>query len=118
MSFFQHSLSEKTIRILFWVVGCVIAAILTYTTRFFINGDALTYIEIGEALRNGHIWGLANLTYSPAYPVLLAAAQIVFNTTPLNELETLRAVNFFSFLLAMGSCELFMSFLRREAEAL
>ncbi len=46
-------------------VGSTIAAILTYTTRHFINGDALTYIEMGEALRRGDLWGLANLTYSP-----------------------------------------------------
>lgn len=118
MSFSQNSSSEKTIRISFWFVGPVLAAILTYTTRYFINGDALSYIEIGEALRHGNVWGLANLTYSPAYPVLLGAAQLVFNTTPLNELQVLRVMNFVSFLLAMGSCELFMRFLRREAKSL
>ena len=109
---------DTIVRILFWAVGSLTAAILIYTTRYFINGDAIAYVEMGEALRYGPLWGLANLTYSPGYPVLLGVGQILFNTSPPNELEVLRIVNFICFLLAMGSCELFMKFCRREASAL
>lgn len=118
LRFFQKSSSEMTIRILFWTIGPLMAATLTYTTRYFINGDAIAYVEMGEALRHGHVWGLANLTYSPGYPVLLALSQILLSTDPLNELELLRAANFFCFLFAMASCELFVAFCRREAKAL
>jgi 4-amino-4-deoxy-L-arabinose transferase-like glycosyltransferase len=115
---FRKCLWDTAVRILFWVAGSLIAAILTYTTRYFINGDAIAYVEMGEALRHGQLWGLANLTYSPGYPVLLGLGQILFNTSPSNELEVLRLVNFFCFILAMGSCELFMKFCKREATAL
>ncbi len=118
LNFLQKSSSETTIRVLFWTIGPLIAAVLTYTTRYFINGDAIAYVEMGEALRYGRLWELANLTYSPGYPVLLGLGQILLRTSPLDELELLRVVNFFCFLLAMGSCELLMIFCRREAEAL
>ena len=118
LTFLQKSSSETTIRVLFWTIGPLIAAVLTYTTRYFINGDAIAYVEMGEALRYWRLWELANLTYSPGYPVLLGLGQILLSTSPLNELELLRAVNFLCFLLAMGSCELLMTFCRREAAAL
>jgi hypothetical protein len=35
---------QSRIRILFWIVGPLAAGALTYTTRYFINGDAMTYI--------------------------------------------------------------------------
>jgi hypothetical protein len=117
ISYRRHT-RDTTVQILFWVVGPLIAAILTYTTRYFINGDAIAYVEMGEAFRHGLLWGLANLTYSPGYPVLLGLGQILLNTSPQNELEVLRIVNLFCFLLAMGSCQLFMKFCKREAKAL
>ncbi|MGB6064632.1 MAG: hypothetical protein WBG50_07465 [Desulfomonilaceae bacterium] len=116
--FFRKRSWETDVRILFWTIGPILAAVLAYTTRYFINGDAIAYIQMGDALRHGQLWGLANLTYSPGYPALLALGQILLNTSPLNELETLRIVNFFCFLLAMGSCELFMMFCKREATAI
>jgi 4-amino-4-deoxy-L-arabinose transferase-like glycosyltransferase len=114
---FNEGSWERLIRFLFWTIGPFIALVLTYTTRFFINGDAIAYVEIGAALRDGNLWELANLTYSPGYPALLSLGQILFNTNPLNELELLRIVNFFCFLLAMGSCELFTRILKRETAA-
>ncbi len=116
--FFRKCSWETVVRILFWVIGPLMAAVLAYTTRYFINGDAIAYIQMGDALRHGQLWGLTNLTYSPGYPVLLALGQILLNTSPPNELETLRIVNFFCFLLAMVSCELFMMFCKREGAAL
>jgi hypothetical protein len=118
LNFFHKRSSETTVRILFWTIGPFLAAVLTYTTRHFINGDAIVYVEMGEALRYGRFGELANLTYSPGYPALLGLGQILLSTNPLNELQLLRIVNFLCFLLAMGSCELLAVFCRREAEAL
>ncbi|MGO9119164.1 MAG: hypothetical protein ACLQPD_16350 [Desulfomonilaceae bacterium] len=103
-------------RIAFWIFGPLAAAILTYTTRYFINGDAMTYIEMGEALINGRFSALANLTYSPGYPVLLGLAQSILKTNPLNEIQSLKIVNFFCFLLAMSACDRLMTLARKELE--
>lgn len=112
----EPSIWCRRVQIAFWVTGIACGAITAYTTRYFINGDALAYIEMGEALRTGEWIALANLTYSPGYPVLLGIAQVLLGTNPLNELQWLRVVNFFCFVLAMASCELLMFFVRREAE--
>jgi hypothetical protein len=107
---------NNRIRVSFWIAGIVLAGIMAYTTRFFINGDAIVYIEMGEALRNGNWAGLVNFTYSPGYPVLLGIAQGLLGTNPLNELQYLRVVNIFCFLLAMASCEMVMGFVRKDLD--
>ena len=105
---------QSRVRILFWIVGPLAAGALTYTTRYFINGDAMTYIEIGESFINGRFSALINLTYSPVYPVLLGLTQSVLNTNPLNEIQALKIVNFFCFLLAMAGCDSLLSVIRKE----
>lgn len=102
------------IRAAYWIIGLLFGAVMTYTTRYFINGDAIGYVEIGESLRTAQWMGLANLTYSPGYPVLLGIGQIILNTNPMNELVMLRFVNFFCFVLTMGACDLVLHFVKRE----
>ncbi len=101
--------SGTAIRLFFWTFGLAVAGITAYTTRFFINGDAIAYIEMGESLRSGYWNGLINLTYSPGYPILLGIAQSVLDTNPFNELQVLRAVNFLCFVIAMASGEVLIS---------
>ena len=102
------------IRAAFWIIGLLSGLLLSYTTRHFINGDAVAYIEMGRALRTGNWWGLANLTYSPGYPILLGLAQAVLHTNPLNELQYLRVVNFICFVLGMIACEALLTMVRRD----
>jgi hypothetical protein len=102
------------IRAAFWIIGLLSGILLCYGTRHYINGDAVAYIEMGRALRNGNLWGLANLTYSPGYPVLLGLAQAILDTDPLNELQYLRIVNFFCFVLGMIACEALLTVVRRD----
>ncbi len=104
---------QSEIRLVFWILGPLAAAILAYTTRYFVNGDAMAYIEMSEAFINGRFSALANLTYSPGYPVLLGLAQSIIKTDPSNEIQLLKSVNFICFLLAMAACEFLMTFLRK-----
>jgi len=106
---------NSRIRAGFWIIGILCGGIMAYTTRFFINGDAIAYIEMGEAFRKGDWSGVVNLTYSPGYPALLGLAQAILQTNPLNELPLLRITNLFCFALAMAACDLVMWFVRREA---
>lgn len=104
------------IRVAFWVLGIVLGGTMAYTGRYYINGDAIVYMEMGEALRYGHWWGLANLTYSPGYSIFLGLAQLLFQTTPANELQVLRTVNVFCLMAAMGACELVMVLVKNELD--
>ena len=102
----------------YWAVGLTAGAILTYTTRYYLNGDGINYIEMGEALRHGWWSGLVNLTESPGYAFLLGLGQIVLNTNRLNELQLLKSVNFVCFVVAMAACELFVHMLKRQFSSL
>jgi hypothetical protein len=110
--------TEARIRSVFWIIGPILAAILAFTTRYFINGDAMTYIEMGEAVVKGEFRALANLTYSPAYPVLLGLAQTVLHTNPINELQLLKCVNFLCFLLAMACGDWLIRLAKRDMDRL
>jgi len=106
--------SISRIRAIFWIIGPVLAAVLAYTTRYFVNSDAIAYIEIGEAIAAGRWRAVLNFTFSPAYAILLHVGHILLSTTPADELLWLKFVNFFCFLLAMGACELFLVQLRNQ----
>jgi hypothetical protein len=102
------------IRLTFWVVGLLLAGVLAYTGRHFLNSDAITFIEMGEGLRYGQWWKLTVLAGSPLYAILLGIAQAVLNTTPMNELAWLKSVGVLSFIAAMAACDLLLSAVRKE----
>jgi len=109
---------ERRIRIGFWTIGVLAAGLLAYTTRHYLNGDGINYIEMGEALRQGRWAGLVNLTESPGYAFLLGLAQMILNTDRVNELPMLKIANLVLFLFTMACCDLLMSRLKRQPELL
>ena len=106
------SLQDVRIRWVFWVVGTLFGAILTYTTRHYVNGDAIAYFDMAEAFRRG-IWpDVVNLTYAPGYSILLGLARSVLPDVP--ELFVAKGLNFVCFLAAMAACDLFVIRIRTE----
>jgi hypothetical protein len=105
---------EKAVRWAFWIIGITAGAVVTYTTRHFVNGDAINYIEMGEALRFGHWWDLVNLTESPGYAILLGLGQVALNTTRANEVPLLKSVNFVCFIFSMWTCDLLLQFVKER----
>ena len=105
---------ETRTRILFYAVGILTGGILTYTSRHFINGDAINYIEMGEALRYGNWQDFVNFTASPGYAALLALGQILLNTDRANEIPLLKTVNFGCMIIDMWACDLLLRSLKRH----
>lgn len=103
---------ESRTRKIFWIGGILATAVLTYTTRHFINGDAINYIEMGEAFRHGQWHDFVNLTASPGYAILLGLTQLLLDTNPLNEIPLLKIVNFALVIAAMGACDFLLLTLR------
>ena len=99
---------ERRVRISFWFVGLSTAAVLAYTTRYYLNGDGINYIEMGDALRDGLWSGLVNTTESPAYAFMLGIGHLLLGTTVLTELPLLKSVNMVCFAMAMAACDLFI----------
>jgi hypothetical protein len=106
------ALSDSRIRWAFWIIGTLLGAILTYTTRHYVNGDAIAYFDMAEAFRRG-IWpDVVNLTYAPGYSILLGLARSVLPDVP--EVFVAKGLNFVCFLAAMAACDLFVIHIRTE----
>ena len=104
------------IRVCFWILGLLLGGILTYTTRHFINGDAIAYLDMAQAFRTGLWKESVFLGYSPGYSLLLAIFESIFQTTPDNELYMVKLFNFIVFIAAMITCDLFVRRLTDETD--
>lgn len=114
----QHSIykdfTESKIQIFFWSFGLVFAAIDAYSSRFFINNDAIVYIEIGEAIKEFNWYNVVNFTFSPVYGLLFAIFQSLFRLSPFDEILWAKILNYIVFVGTLFSFELFLRFVKRE----
>lgn len=108
--------STRRVTIALWLFGLLCAAVLTYTTRYYLNSDGLTYLEMAEHLREGRPEGIVNLGTSPLYAILLAAGGAALDTTRADEVPLLKIVNFAIFAGALAACAFFLSSLRRALD--
>jgi hypothetical protein len=88
-----------------WPLYCFLAALVTFGYASYdsyqIDGDAISYMDIGDLMRS-HQWaGIINGYWNPLYPAALAIGNIVFHPTRYNELHAYYMVNFAIFLLEM-----------------
>ena len=98
---------ESGVRIIYWTLGLFLGLISAYTTRHFINGDAITYFDMALAFRSGEWEDVANLHYSPGYPLFLAVLGYVFQSS--DYLFLAKGLNIICFVAAMGACDIFVT---------
>jgi hypothetical protein len=67
----------------------------------------LSYLDIGSEAAGGDLSALGNTYWSPAYPALIAGVLYVVRPLPANEVPVLQLLNFFIFLLTLGTFGLF-----------
>ena len=107
-------ISETQVRIFFWVAALILAAINAYTSRFFINNDAIAYLEIGEAIKQFNWYDAANFTFSPLYGLLLALFQSLLQLNPFNEILWAKLLNYLIFIVTIGALEIFLRLFKRD----
>jgi hypothetical protein len=88
-----------------WPIYCFLAAVVTFGYALYdpyqIDGDAVSYMDIGDLIR-AHNWhGVINGYWNPFYPSLLALGHTLFHSTRYTELHAYYMVNFGIFLLEM-----------------
>ncbi len=113
-----NHISEYQVRVLFWILALGFAGINAYTSRYFINDDAIVYVEIGEAIKQFRWHDVANFTFSPLYASLIAIFQSTLQLNALNEIIWLKLLNYIIFVLALGALEVLLRFLKLEYRAL
>lgn len=57
-------------------VLAVLAVVLTYDPKLYINGDNVDYMNLAHGVRQGHLW--ASDKFPPLFPMLLAPVQALF----------------------------------------
>jgi hypothetical protein len=88
-----------------WPLYCFLAALVTFGYALYdgyqIDGDAVSYMDIGDLIR-AHNWhGIINGYWNPLYPAFLAVGHTLFHATRYTELHAYYLVNFGIFLLEM-----------------
>jgi Ca2+/Na+ antiporter len=88
-----------------WPLYCFLAAFVTFGYALYdhyqVDGDAVSYMDIGDLMRS-HQWaGVINGYWNPLYPAALSIGHILFHPTRYTELHVYYLVNFGIFLLEM-----------------
>jgi 4-amino-4-deoxy-L-arabinose transferase-like glycosyltransferase len=73
-----------------------------------LDGDAVAFMDIADALRAHDFARVVNGYWNPAYAAILAAGQAVSHPSRWNELQTFYWVNFWIFLGCLAACVYFV----------
>ena len=100
----QSWLPEAWLRRL-WPLYCLLVLVVTFGyalwDNYQIDGDAVSYMDIGDLIRS-HQWaGIVNAYWHPLYPATLALGRSLFHATRFTELHAYYMINFGIFVLEM-----------------
>lgn len=79
-----------------------------WVTRYSVNSDAISYLDIGDAYFRGDWSAAVNSMWSPLYSWLLGAAMFLFQPSIENEFPLAHFVNFVLYICAFGGFEFFL----------
>lgn len=106
----SYGLSERWLRRGVWlyVLALVLCGIgYAKYSNYILDGDAVSFMDIADAMR-AHNWPLvANGYWNPAYSAALAIGEAIAHPTRWTELQTFYWVNFWIFLACVGACIFF-----------
>ena len=100
-----------------WIAATILAAILVWTGRFFVNPDGISYLDLSDDIASGRFGAAVNAHWSPAYPYLLALWLAPFESGSVWEPVAVHVLNGLLFLAALATFELFLRELRRGQTA-
>lgn len=89
-------------------------------SSYALDGDAVAFMDISDALRSHHLPLAINGYWNPAYAAALALGAAISHPTRTTELQTFYWVNFFIFLGCIAACIFFvrgMVVLREQTSA-
>lgn len=98
-----------------WCVSVIVIIALAqmWATRFEMNEDGISYLEIGWAYAHQPLTSAISTYWNPLYPVLLAPVLAVSRPSPSGEFVIVHVVNFLIFALSL--CAFAFFFKRLEA---
>jgi hypothetical protein len=99
----------RTIRVVARIVILLLAALRAWDARYDVSPDGISYLDLSDAVLQGHWSGLVSTYWSPLYPVLIGIARFALAWTPLGtperELAIVHIVNLVLFAVSLGAFE-------------
>ena len=101
-------LRPPRVRIFLWLLAIALGAAQAWATRFTMNPDGISYLDMGDAYWRGN-WHMAiNAYFSPFYSWILGFFMKVLKPSPYSEYPLAHLVNFLIYLAALGCFEFFL----------
>ena len=97
-----------------WIAAVIMAAILAWTGRFFVNPDGISYLDLSDDFAAGRWSDAINAHWSPGYPALLAFWLVPFRSGSAWESTAVHVLNGLLFLAALRSFEFFLREVNRS----
>ena len=110
--------SVPVLRVAFWTVGILLAAVQAWIFRYLVSSDSISYLDMSDGVLRGSDWHrLINGVWSPLYPFLLGIFRRIFNISPSNEIPAGHLLNVVLFIFAFACFEFFLVGMVRELDA-
>src|SRR5437588_1656055 len=108
----------KWLRISCWCVALTVGAAQAWATRFYMNPDGISYLDIGDAYWRGDWHNAINAYWSPLYPWVLGGFLKIFHPSVQGEFPLVHLVNFLIYVVALTAFALFLeTFIGQQREA-
>ena len=108
----------KKLRISFWCVAIALGAADAWATRFTINPDGISYLDMGDAFWRGDWHTAINAYWSPLYSWILGFFLKVLKPSPYWEYPLVHLVNLLIYVAALACFEFFLrAFIRHRRES-
>lgn len=99
-------------------IALVAGAIASYTARFTIDADGMSYLDYSDRFLNGTWLTTPNGYWSPGYPALLAVLRRIIGTGPPGDVPALRIGFLLGYIVSVAGFALLLRTLRqRDADA-
>jgi hypothetical protein len=112
----QSRSGYKRLRIFAWAVALALGAVDAWVTRFTMNPDGVSYLDIGDAYWRGDWHNAINAYWSPLYSWILGLFIRVLRPTAYWEYPLVHLVNFLLYVAALASFEFFLAIFIAERE--
>lgn len=99
----------RLLRIIGWVVALALGAAQAWATRFTMNPDGVSYLDIGDAYWRGDWHNAINAYWSPLYSWILGFFLQVLKPSAYWEYPLAHLVNFLIYVLALACFEFFLA---------
>lgn len=101
--------TRRRLQITFWIIAILLGGIQSWATRFTMNPDGISYLDIGDAYWRGDWHNAINGYWSPLYSWILGLALKIVKPSIYGEYPLAHLLNFLIYVAALASFELFLT---------